>query len=115
MNPRKKPQFKRQLGGRYKRLHGKWRAPKGMTSKLRRKEKSHGRQPNAGYGAPKHLRFLHPSGMKDVLVHNIYELQRIDVKKEAARIATNVGKKKRIEIQKKAEELKIKILNPKKW
>jgi large subunit ribosomal protein L32e len=111
MNPRKKPNFVRQLGRKYARLHGKWRAPRGSTSKLRRKERSHGRNPNAGYGAPKNLRFLHPSGMREVLIHNSNELQKIDAKKEAARIATGVGKKKRIEISKKAEEMKIRILN----
>lgn len=115
MNPRKKPNFKRQLGGEYMRLHGKWKRPKGMTSKLRRKEKSHGRLPSVGFGAPKNLRYLHPSGMKEILIHNMHELEKIDMKKEAAKIAGNVGKKKRMEIQKKAEELKIKILNPKKW
>ena len=111
MNPRKKPNFRRQLGKRYSRLHGKWRAPKGMTSKLRRKEKSHGKNPNVGYMAPKHLRFLHPSGLREVLIHNVNELLNVDAKKEAARIATGVGEKKRIEIRKKAEEMKIRILN----
>lgn len=111
MNPRKKPNFKRQLANAYVRLHGKWRAPRGSTSKLRRKEKSHGRQPNAGYGAPRNLRFLHPSGMREILIHNLNELQKIDAKKEAARIAASVGTKKRNEILKKAEEMKIKILN----
>lgn len=110
MNPRKKPQFRRQLGKRYGRLHGKWRSPKGMTSKLRRKEKSHGHSPSIGYGAPKNLRFLHPSGFKEILVHNVHELENLD-KQTAARISTSVGKKKRNEILKKAEELKIKILN----
>jgi len=114
MNPRKKPNFRRQLGSKYVRLHGTWRAPKGMTSKLRRKEKSHGHQPNVGYGAPKNLRYLHPSGLKEVLIHNTQELAKLD-SKIAVRIATSVGKKKRIEIQKKAEEMKIRILNPKKW
>jgi len=113
MNPRKKPNFVRQLGNEYARLRGKWRAPRESTSKLRRKEKSHGKQPSAGYGAPRALRFLHPSGLREVLVHNVQELQKIDAK-SAARIAGNVGKKKRMEIQKKAEEMKIKILNPKK-
>jgi len=113
MNPKKKPNFVRQLGNEYARLRGKWRAPRGMTSKLRRKEKSHGKQPSAGYGAPRELRFLHPSGLREVLVHNVHELEKLD-SKNAARISGSVGKKKRIEIMKKAEEMKIRILNPKK-
>ena len=114
MNPKKKPNFRRQLGIKYVRLHGTWRAPRGMTSKLRRKEKSHGKQPTIGYGAPRQMRFLHPSGLREVVVHNVQELSRLDAK-SAAKIASGVGKRKRIEIQKKAEELKIRILNPKKW
>jgi len=112
MNPRKKPNFVRQLGNEYATLHGKWRAPRGSTSKLRRKEKSHGKQPSIGYGAPRILRFLHPSGLKEVLVHNVNELQKVDAK-SAAKIAGSVGRKKRIEILKKAEEMKVRILNPK--
>jgi large subunit ribosomal protein L32e len=110
MNPRKKPNFVRQLGKEYARLHRKWRKPRGSTSKLRRKEKSHGHSPSIGYGAPKNLRFLHPSGFREVLVHNVVELENLD-KQTAARISTSVGKKKRMEILKKAEELKIKVLN----
>lgn len=49
--------------------------------------------------------------MREVLIHNANELLKIDAKKEVARIATGVGEKKRIEIRKKAEEMKIKILN----
>jgi large subunit ribosomal protein L32e len=114
MNPRKKPKFLRQNWTSYKRLRkSKWRNVRGMTSKLRRKEKSHGKQPSAGYGAPRAMRFLHPSGMKDFLVHNVQELEKMD-SKSAARIAGSVGKKKRVEILKKAEEKKIRILNPKK-
>jgi len=111
-NPRKKPEFLRQGGHAYKRLGSKWRHPIGIHSKLRRKEKSKGKMPTIGYRAPKELRYLHPSGMKEVLIHNVNELSRIDSKIEAAKIAHSVGKKKRIEILKKAEEMKIKVLNP---
>lgn len=68
--------------------------------------------PSIGYRAPKELRYLHPSGFKEVLVYNVDDLQKIDASKEAVKIAHTVGKKKRSEILKKAEELKIKVLNP---
>ena len=42
---------------------------------------------------------------------NIYELQNIDNKKQAIRIGSTVGTKKRIEIEKEAENLDIRILN----
>jgi len=112
MNPRKKPKFKRWMSQAYKRIKEAWRRPKGLHSKLRKRIKSKGKIPSPGYGAPKNLKYLHPSGFKEVLVHNVKELERIDPKKEAARIAHTVGKKKRKEILKKAEELKIKVLNP---
>jgi len=112
MNPRKKPKFKRWMSQAYKRIKEAWRRPKGLHSKLRKRIKSKGKIPSPGYGAPKNLKYLHPSGFKEVLVHNVKELERIDTKKEAARIAHTVGKKKRKEILKKAEELKIKVLNP---
>ena len=112
MNPRKKPKFKRWMSQAYKRIKEAWRRPKGLHSKLRKRIKSKGKIPSPGYGAPKNLKYLHPSGFKEVLIHNVKELERIDPKKEAARIAHTVGKKKRKEILKKAEELKIKVLNP---
>ncbi|MEM7818636.1 MAG: 50S ribosomal protein L32e [Candidatus Aenigmatarchaeota archaeon] len=112
VNPRKKPKFLRQGAKAYKRLGEKWRRPRGMHSKLRRKEKSKGKMPSPGFGAPKNLKFLHPSGYKEVLIHNAKELEKINPEKEAVKIAHTVGKKKRQEILKKAEELKIKVLNP---
>ena len=112
MNPRKLPKFVRQSATAYKRIGKKWRKPKGKQSKLREKQKSHGRWATVGYRAPKELRYLHPSGYKEVLLTNIKDLEKIDVKTQAIKISHTVGKKKRIEILKRAEELKIKILNP---
>ncbi len=111
-NPRKLPKFLRQSWQAYKRLGKKWRRPRGIHSKLRRKERGKGFIPKPGYGAPKSLKWLHPSGMKEVLVFNVNDLQKIDSKTEAVKIAHAVGKRKRAEILKKAEEKKIKVLNP---
>ena len=112
MNPRKKPKFKRHMHEAYKRIGTSWRKPRGIQSKVKIKQKSRPRMPNAGYGAPKELRYLHPSGFKEVLVHNVNELLNLDKAKEAARIAHTVGERKRNEVLKKAEEMKIKVLNP---
>lgn len=110
-NPKKKPKFIRQLGQTLVRLKGGWRRPRGSQSKLRIKQIGKGFLPQPGYGAPKNLRYKHPSGLYETLIHNLAELQKIDPRTHAARIASSVGKKKRNEIVKKAEELKIKILN----
>lgn len=112
VNPRKKPKFVRQSAIAYKRLDEKWRKPRGRQSKLRVREKSHGHLVAVGWRAPKALRGLHPSGFREILVHNPQQLQNIDPKIFAVRIAHTVGKRKRQEILKKVEELKIKVLNP---
>ncbi|MEM2597607.1 MAG: eL32 family ribosomal protein, partial [Thermofilum sp.] len=54
---------------------------------------------------------LHPSGFEEVLVHNVKDLERIDPKRQAVRIAATVGRRKRAEILKRAEELGITVLN----
>ena len=112
VNPRKKPKFRRWTSTSLVRLKESWRRPRGMHSKIRRKEKGKLRMPTIGYGAPRQLRYLHPSGFKEVLIYNFDQLQKIDAKIEAVKIAHVVGKKKRQLILKKAEELKIKVLNP---
>jgi len=112
VNPRKKPKFLRQSSTAYKRLGKKWRKPRGMHSKVRRHEKSKGATPSIGYRAPVKLRGLHPSGFREVLISNTKDLEIIDTKTQAVKIAHAVGEKKRQEILKKAEELKIKVLNP---
>jgi len=109
---RKKPKFIRQGTKNLKRLGKKWRRPRGSQSKLRKHKKAKGFLPHPGYGSPKSVRGLHPSGFEDVLIYNVKGLEKIDSKKQSCRIASRVGKKKRIEIMKKAEELKIKVLNP---
>ncbi len=111
VNPRKKTKFK-VLGARSKRVRKRWKKPRGIHSKLRRHEKSKGSRPSPSYGAPKALRYLHPSGFKEVLVSNLKDLEKIDPKTEAARISHKVGKKKRVQLVKRAEEKKIKVLNP---
>ena len=109
---RKKPVFIRKRGKIFVRLGLKWRSPKGGHSKLRRHKKEAGNLPRAGYGSPKAVKGLHPSGFEELLVFNLKDLEKINPEKQACRISATVGKKKRLEIMKKAEELKIKVLNP---
>jgi len=111
VNPRKKPKFLKQGINYLKRIRVRWRKPRGRDSKLRKKEKSKGKIPNPGYGAPKSLRGLHPSGFQEVYVQNIKDLEKIDPKKQVGRLSSKIGKKKKEEIIKKAEELKIRLLN----
>ena len=108
----RRPEFLRQEWHRRKRLQGvKWRKPVGDHSKMRQ---HYGYRPNVvsiGYGGPKAARYLHPSGFKEVRVWNTKDLEKINPELEAARVAHQVGMKKRIEIEEKADELKIRVLN----
>jgi len=105
------PEFLRQEWFRYKRIPKHWRRPRGMTSKLR---KHLGYRPSVvrvGFRGPKETRGLHPSGFEEVLVYNARDLEKLNPKTQAARIGGSVGTKKRIEIEKKAEELELRLLN----
>ena len=112
VNPRKNPKFKKQGSNYLKRVKDRWRKPRGRDSKLRKKEKSKGKIPCPGYRAPKNTRGLHPSGLEEVYIQNIKDLDKIDPKTQAARLSSTLGKRKREEIIKMSEERKIRILNP---
>lgn len=107
----KKPEFLRQEWFRYKRLGLKWRKPRGLHSKIRRHFKYRPNVVSIGYGAPAAVRFYHPSGFQEKLVHNVKELENTDPKTHAIRIAHSVGTKKRLSIIKKADETGIRVLN----
>ena len=107
----KKPQFRRQEWFRYKKLGNKWRKPKGKTSKTRRYEKGKPAMPSIGYGSPKKIKGLHPSGYEDILISKIKDLEVLDPDRQAGRISSTIGKRKKEIIIEKAKELEIKILN----
>ncbi len=105
------PDFVRQETWRYKRVKPNWRKPRGIDSKMRKQKKGWPKIVKIGYRGPKVARYLHPSGYYDKLIHNINGLNLLDPKKDAARIAANIGKKKRKEIIERAKSLKLKVLN----
>jgi len=107
----RKPAFIRHEGRRYPRLGYTWRRPKGLHNKQRIRLQYRPKRPSIGYGAPRLARELHPSGFQEVLVHHPGQLGGIDPKRQAARIAHDVGARKRLDIHKKADQLGIRILN----
>lgn len=105
------PEFLREEWFRYGKISKTWRKPDGLTSKMRMHKKYRPSVVRVGFRGPKNARGLHPSGFEEVFVFNVNDLSRIDPSKQAARIGGSVGTKKRLDIQKKAEELDIRILN----
>jgi large subunit ribosomal protein L32e len=107
-----KPKFQGQEVWRYKRIRDRWRRPRGVDSKMRQNVKGWPKTVNVGYGGPKTAKFLHPSGYKEVLVHNLSEIEGLDTETQAIRIAHTVGGRKRRDILTKAREKGLHILNP---
>ncbi|HZW56362.1 MAG TPA: 50S ribosomal protein L32e [Nitrososphaerales archaeon] len=107
----KTPNFRRFESWRYVRIHEEWRKPKGVDNHMRLSVKGWPHLVKVGYRVPKEVRYLHPSGYRDVLVHNVAELEKLSPDRDAARLAAGVGKRKRIEIALRARELGIRILN----
>lgn len=109
---RKHPKFLRQEGHRFKRLGEKWRRPRGKDSKMRIGKRGKPALVSVGYRQAKEVRGLHPSGLREVLVHNPKEVEGINPRVEAIRIASGVGRKKRELILSRAQELGLRVLNP---
>ncbi len=109
---KRKPKFKRPESFRYKRLEGGWRKPKGMHNKIRKAYAGKPASPNIGYRRAADERGVHPSGYKEVLVHNPSSLDGLDKERQAVRIAGAVGSRKALLIMERGEELGLKILNP---
>ena len=109
---KKTPAFKRTEWFRYKRLsRSGWRAPHGMDSKQRRNYRYRGSLVRVGHGKVAGARGLHPSGFREVMVHNLNDLESIDPETQAARIGRTVGGRKREHIHARADELGIRVLN----
>ncbi len=107
-----KPQFNRQDYHKKKRTPTSWRRPRGKLSKQRRGVKGKGDTVQAGFRTPTEVRGKHPSGFEEVRVHNTDDLEGVDGDREAVRIASKVGARKRERIEEQAEEQGIRVLNP---
>ena len=107
------PEFLREEWFRYKRIPKNWRRPDGITSKMRINLKYRPSKVRVGFRGPKEVRGLHSSGFEEVMAYNVADLEDVDPKKQAVRIGSTVGTKKRLKIAKRAEELEIRILNMK--
>ncbi|MEM2881527.1 MAG: 50S ribosomal protein L32e [Candidatus Methanomethylicaceae archaeon] len=107
----KRPDFVRQEANRFPRLGEKWRSCTGIRSKMRLKKKGRAAIVESGYRGPVLARGLHPSGKREVLVYNLEDLDKIDPTTVVVRIASNVGKRKRLEIIEKSITLGVTVVN----
>ncbi|MCS7113296.1 MAG: 50S ribosomal protein L32e [Nitrososphaerota archaeon] len=105
-------EFVRQESWRYVRVKDRWRKPRGVSSKMRRRMSGWPRVVSVGYGAPRAVRGLHPSGFREVLVYNEKSLEGLNPERDAIRIAHTVGMRRRRVILDKAKQLGLKVLNP---
>jgi len=113
VNRKRKPVFRRTQGAALKRLSRKgWRRPDGKHNKLRDKKKGKGEAPSIGYGAKRSERFLHPSGLEEVLVSSTRDVASLDPGRQAARISAGVGRRKKELLIEELRKRKVKVLNP---
>jgi large subunit ribosomal protein L32e len=90
-----------QFGKRRKKML-KWRRPTGRDNKMRDRRRGYPARVSIGYKNKKESKKL-------ILVQNIFDLEK--VQKGNLILLANVGKKKKIEIIKKAHEKKIEFVN----
>jgi len=79
---------------------------------MRLKRKGVPKSPSIGYGSPKKIRGLHPSGFDEVIVYNVKDLDKVNPERQAIRIANSVGGRKAVDIMDEAEKRAIWVLNP---
>lgn len=108
----KKPRFLRQEAHKRKKVSNNWRQPKGGDSKMRKKKGGNRRMPSMGFSSPRKVRGLDKLGFVEVIVKNVNELSSIDPKVQIV-VLGKIGTKKRVEVLKKCEEMKLKVSNVK--
>jgi large subunit ribosomal protein L32e len=109
---KKRPHFKRFESWRFVRIKDQWRKPRGIDNHMRTELQGWPKSVKVGYRGPTAVRGLHPSGKEEVMVWNTKDLEKVDPETQVARIGGSVGGRKRETMIKKAEELKLRILNP---
>ncbi len=109
---KKQPKFRRQEWFRYRRLSKTgYRKPRGDDSSMRKNRKYRSPMARVGYGKVAAARGLHPSGFEEVLVHKAGHLDGLDPERQAIRIGSSVGNRKRSRIHERADELGLRVLN----
>lgn len=112
MNMRR-PKFVRMNSWLLKRLGDSWRSPRrSLDNKIRLERKGFPPRVKVGYRGPSGVRGLHPSGLIEILVSTPSQLEKLNPQVHIVRIASSVGRRKRSEIIRIAQERGLKVANP---
>jgi large subunit ribosomal protein L32e len=90
-----------------------WRKPRGLHSKLRHRFAGHRALVDPGYGSPKAVFGLSPSGYEQMLIHTVSELQKLNSKTQGAILGSTIGLPRKIALLTEAKKLGVKVLNVK--
>jgi large subunit ribosomal protein L32e len=109
----RKPRFIRQDNFRRMRIKNqdKWRKPKGIHSKIRHAKKGFRKSPSPGYKSPAAVKGLHSTGLKMVHVSTLEQLAKVNKSSEGIIVSGTLGMQKKLELLKKAIEMKVEVLN----
>merc|ERR1712215_469750 len=105
--------FIRHQSERYDKVAPRWRKPKGIDSRVRRRFKGQYLMPSIGYGSNAKTGHMMPDGFRKFVVHNVKDVELLLMMKgtHAAEIAHNVSARKRKEIVDRANQLSVKVTN----
>lgn len=108
----RRPRFRRQQWYEYARLANTgWRRPRGVDSAMRRHFGYETKVVRVGFRGPADVRGLHPSGFEEVRVVTLADLARVDPKRQAARIAATIGRRKLALLYAEADKRGVRVLN----
>ena len=94
-------------------LQLKWRRPKGIDSRVRRRFRDQVKLANIGYGTKASQRHVMPDGFRKFRVHNAADLELLLMHNRtfAAEIGASVSSRKRKQILERAAQLNVKVIN----
>ncbi|MCE4614759.1 MAG: 50S ribosomal protein L32e [Desulfurococcales archaeon] len=88
-----------------------WRKPKGIDNKMRLQLKGYPPVVKIGYGSPKDIRGLHPSGLKPIIIKSLKDLENVDPEQDIVYIASSVGLRLKSKIIEAARKRGIRLAN----